>query len=381
MNYGEKIAALRKSKGMTQAKLGKLLNVTYQAVSKWERGESMPDFPTLSQIAKLFNVPISYFEDGVEMQSIQPTADGENGQSGESQNSDGQPQEQTDGQSAGQQAEQPTQAVAQPRLLGVCTVCGRMISEGEEFLVSPKLVCNDCHERLVSEEERKQKIALDRENRERERRRQEQLGNGFDVKLIISLVVAVVAYVLLTVFCFIGDPSDRELKAAILLLAPLAAFAIIHVVADFINDLRDKDDDLSDGYRRNLSLIIGGAFALVNIILFLILFLMSNKFYYYIVLMVIGMLVSFTFISQFMWGGAIHELFTCGGFTFKIPGIIFALDMDSIIMMIVLKIVLGLVAILVFIVTTVFFAVVSMLGSVITFIPSVIAKTVKDKKA
>ena len=46
MNNGEKIASLRKAKGMTQAELGAELNVTFQAVSKWERGESYPDFAT-----------------------------------------------------------------------------------------------------------------------------------------------------------------------------------------------------------------------------------------------------------------------------------------------------------------------------------------------
>lgn len=63
MNYGEKIATLRKKNGMTQATLGAHLNVTYQAVSKWEREESSPDFATMSKIAKLFNVPLSYFEE------------------------------------------------------------------------------------------------------------------------------------------------------------------------------------------------------------------------------------------------------------------------------------------------------------------------------
>ena len=62
MNNGEKIASLRKAKGMTQAELGAELNVTFQAVSKWERGESYPDFDTMSRLAKLFGVPLSYFE-------------------------------------------------------------------------------------------------------------------------------------------------------------------------------------------------------------------------------------------------------------------------------------------------------------------------------
>ena len=62
VTLGNKIAALRKSKGITQADLGTYLNISYQAVSKWERGESAPDFETLSKIAKYFNVPINYFE-------------------------------------------------------------------------------------------------------------------------------------------------------------------------------------------------------------------------------------------------------------------------------------------------------------------------------
>ena len=37
---GEMIAGLRKQRGITQAELGERLNVTFQAVSKWERGVS-----------------------------------------------------------------------------------------------------------------------------------------------------------------------------------------------------------------------------------------------------------------------------------------------------------------------------------------------------
>ena len=97
--------------------------------------------------------------------------------------------------------------------------------------------------------------------------------------------------------------------------------------------------------------------------------------------MCIGAVVSFTFVSQFLWGNVVKDIFTCGGFTFKLPGFIFSLTPDSIIWMIVTKLFLGLLSIIVFIVTTVFFAVVAMFGSVITFIPSVIIKTVKDKNA
>ena len=37
---GLQIAALRKAKELTQAQLGERLNVSFQAVSKWERGVS-----------------------------------------------------------------------------------------------------------------------------------------------------------------------------------------------------------------------------------------------------------------------------------------------------------------------------------------------------
>ena len=63
MSYGEKITFLRKRSGMTQTELGEKLNITYQAVSKWERDESDPDFSTMSKIARIFNVPLSFFED------------------------------------------------------------------------------------------------------------------------------------------------------------------------------------------------------------------------------------------------------------------------------------------------------------------------------
>ncbi len=54
------IAELRRSKGMTQAELAEKLNYTDKAISKWERGESIPDALVLKQIADLFGVSIDY---------------------------------------------------------------------------------------------------------------------------------------------------------------------------------------------------------------------------------------------------------------------------------------------------------------------------------
>ena len=100
---GTKILALRKANGVTQADLGAYLNISYQAVSKWERNESCPDFQTLSLIAKFFNVPITYFEDG---ETDLETA------------------------SAFAGASTATGSVAGEEMLGVCKDCGKVVHKG-----------------------------------------------------------------------------------------------------------------------------------------------------------------------------------------------------------------------------------------------------------
>jgi len=56
---GENIKALRKQKGYSQETLASQLNVVRQTISKWEKGQSVPDAYMLEQIAELFEVPVS----------------------------------------------------------------------------------------------------------------------------------------------------------------------------------------------------------------------------------------------------------------------------------------------------------------------------------
>ena len=55
---GANIVTYRKRSGLTQAKLAERLNYSDKAVSKWERGESMPDVLTLIQLAELFEITL-----------------------------------------------------------------------------------------------------------------------------------------------------------------------------------------------------------------------------------------------------------------------------------------------------------------------------------
>ena len=56
---GANISAYRKRDGLTQATLAEKLNYSDKAVSKWERGESVPDVLTLMQLAELFGITVN----------------------------------------------------------------------------------------------------------------------------------------------------------------------------------------------------------------------------------------------------------------------------------------------------------------------------------
>ena len=56
----ENIVRLRHRSGMTQIGLAEKLNYSDKAVSKWERGESVPDISVLKNIADLFGVTVDY---------------------------------------------------------------------------------------------------------------------------------------------------------------------------------------------------------------------------------------------------------------------------------------------------------------------------------
>ena len=56
---GQRIAELRKSKGLTQAELADMIGVSHQAVSQWERNETLPDIMTIPALAEIFGESVS----------------------------------------------------------------------------------------------------------------------------------------------------------------------------------------------------------------------------------------------------------------------------------------------------------------------------------
>lgn len=57
---GKNIALLRASKGLTQTALGERVGVSFQAVSKWERGETLPDISVLPILADVLDTTTDF---------------------------------------------------------------------------------------------------------------------------------------------------------------------------------------------------------------------------------------------------------------------------------------------------------------------------------
>lgn len=180
--YGKIIAQLRREHNMTQAELGAKLNVTYQAVSKWENDQSQPDFATMAQIAELFHVPLTIFLSGEENETAVATAAAEG---------------------------------AEP-VLGYCTVCGNAVRQDNVAQQRPVLICKDCVEADARRKEEEARAA------EQQKERQEQ-GRKLANKrtrnrgLIWGGVIALVVMILVAVFYAIGGGTAGAGIVAVLI--------------------------------------------------------------------------------------------------------------------------------------------------------------------
>lgn len=75
--FGRRVALLRKDKGYTQEQISLLLNVTPQAVSKWEKGSALPDISLLPLLAKTLGVSVDCLLTGGSVMDKTSPYDGE----------------------------------------------------------------------------------------------------------------------------------------------------------------------------------------------------------------------------------------------------------------------------------------------------------------
>lgn len=74
-SIGRNIASFRKQAGLTQEELSERLNVTSQAVSKWENDLSYPDLETTSKLAQVLHVTVDELLNGRTEVPISTNAD------------------------------------------------------------------------------------------------------------------------------------------------------------------------------------------------------------------------------------------------------------------------------------------------------------------
>ena len=60
MKLEEKLVSLRKAKGLSQMKLAEMMNVSLQAISRWEVGAAVPSTDNLKYLGRLYDVPLEY---------------------------------------------------------------------------------------------------------------------------------------------------------------------------------------------------------------------------------------------------------------------------------------------------------------------------------
>lgn len=74
MNFSEKLISLRRAKGLSQEQLANIIDVSRQAVSKWETGESLPDLAKLILLCNTFDVSLELCGRKSESASALPVA-------------------------------------------------------------------------------------------------------------------------------------------------------------------------------------------------------------------------------------------------------------------------------------------------------------------
>lgn len=70
MKFNEKLIEIRKKHGLSQEELGMELQVSRQTISKWETGQSYPDFQRLVMLSDYFDMTLDELVKGIDVQDV-----------------------------------------------------------------------------------------------------------------------------------------------------------------------------------------------------------------------------------------------------------------------------------------------------------------------
>ncbi len=172
---GKRIAAFRKEKGLTQAELGEKLNVSSQAVSKWENDLSEPDLETVKRMAALFGIST----DELLSEEVAATA----------------------------------QTAAPQVIAGYCNECKKPLYLGEDYEIvtaeggMQKVYCAECSAR-IKERNRLAAEQADRERKDAEARAYAAKEKEYKTKLRRTLIWPAIGGVALFILGIISGISN-----------------------------------------------------------------------------------------------------------------------------------------------------------------------------
>lgn len=132
MGYGQKIIQLRKNAQVTQSQLGDYLNVSAQAISKWERDCAEPDLGTVKKICEFFKISVGeFFEDEPQNAPVE------------------------------ENAADVLQSEPAEKTIGYCVDCGIVVTQKNLGCQLPRVVCDRCQEKrkAIYEEQKQEEIA------------------------------------------------------------------------------------------------------------------------------------------------------------------------------------------------------------------------------
>ena len=191
MTLGKKLSCYRKLAGMTQQQLGAHLNLSAQAISKWEKDLAEPDLSTLRALAGLYKVTVDELLDpngGFPTEVEEEPAE----------------QEQAEAVPATATAQtvdvKPAAAAAQT--VGFCKRCGVVVNEESVGCTKPIVLCKKCAKAYADEQTaiaRKKKAEAEAAKKHRLAelaRRRKVLRRKRLISLVVAAVVAAVFLVI-----------------------------------------------------------------------------------------------------------------------------------------------------------------------------------------
>ena len=60
MTLGPKLKEIRKRFGLSQEQLAEIMNISRQAITKWENDGGLPDINNLQELSKIFGITVDY---------------------------------------------------------------------------------------------------------------------------------------------------------------------------------------------------------------------------------------------------------------------------------------------------------------------------------